>query len=220
MSDCHSSFGWARSKRRSGCSRAGVCSRSSSKPSSCRIRRTVLSATPSAENRRSTSAIRRVPYSGWSAFSAVTASRLGSSVFGLAGGTVGFGTSPSTPPSRYRFTQPMIVVGANPNTRATSPTGVPSSTISRTTRSRSSTGCVRGPPGTRLQPPRPLLGEPLPFVLSCLLICLPFRANHVLWKGRPVLADCEPHQPLIRWRAAHRRPGQPCARRSGSSASS
>lgn len=170
MSDCHSSFGCARSNRRSGCSRAGVASRSSSSPSSCRIRRTVLSAIPSAEKRRSTSAIRRVPNSGCSPLSAVTASRLGSGAFGRTGGTIGFGTSASSPPSRYRFTQSLMVVTASPKTRATSAIGAPSSTISRTTRSLSSTGCVLGFPGPRLQPPPPPLPEPLRLVLSCLLI--------------------------------------------------
>lgn len=100
MSDCHSSFGAARSNRRSGCSRAALGSRSASSPSSCRIRRTVLSATPSAANRLSTSAIRRVPYSGCSSFSAATASRLGSGALARTGGTIGLGTSASSPPVR------------------------------------------------------------------------------------------------------------------------
>ena len=202
MSDCQSSFGCARSKRRWGCSRAGVASRSSSRPSSWRIRRTVLSATPRAANRRSTSAIRRVPYSGWSSFSAVTASRIGSGAFGRTGGTIGFGTSASNPPSRYRFTQSLIVVTASPNTRATSAIGAPSSTISRTTRSRSSTGCVLGFPGGRPRPLGPPLPAPLRLVLSCLRIRLPFRADCVSRNGRTVLSDSEPAQALIRWRAA------------------
>jgi len=170
MSDCQSSFGWARSNRRSGCSRAGVGSHSSSNPSSCRIRRTVLSATPSAENRRSTSAIRRVPYSGWSSFSAVMASRLGSGAFGRTGGMTGFGTSASSPPSRNRFTHSAFVATLRPNTRPTSEIGAPLSTTSRTTRNRRSTGCALGFPGPRLQPPPPLPPEPPRFVLACLLI--------------------------------------------------
>ena len=99
MSDCHSWLGAARSKRRSACSRAGVGSRSSSNPSSCRMRRTWLSETPSASNRFSMSLMRRVPSSGCSRFSAATASRLGSGGFGLrTSGTNGFGTSASGPP--------------------------------------------------------------------------------------------------------------------------
>lgn len=67
MSDCQSWFGAARSKRRGGCSRAPVGSgRSVSIPSSCRIRRTSVSETPSASNRASTSRMRRVPCSGCS----------------------------------------------------------------------------------------------------------------------------------------------------------
>lgn len=99
MSDCQSSFGCARSKRRSGCSRADVGSRSSSSPSSCRIRRTSLSDTPSASKRLSTSLIRRVPYSGCSRLSAATASRFGEGR-GAGGTGGGAGMSPSTPPRR------------------------------------------------------------------------------------------------------------------------
>ncbi len=99
MSDCHSSFGWARSNRRSGCSRAGAGSRPSNSPSSCRIRRTSVSDTPSASKRRSTSRIRLVPYSGCSRFSAATASRFGDDRGG--GGTGGGGgISASIPPRR------------------------------------------------------------------------------------------------------------------------
>lgn len=47
-------------------------------PSSCKILRTVDSATPKAANRFNTSLMRLVPYSGWSCFIALTASRFGS----------------------------------------------------------------------------------------------------------------------------------------------
>jgi hypothetical protein len=64
----------------------------------------------------------------------------------------------------------LMVVTASPKTRATSPMGAPSSTISRTTRSRSSTGCVLGFPAPRLDPGPVLLPDPPRFVPSCLLI--------------------------------------------------
>jgi len=99
MSDCHSSFGPARSKRRSGCSRPAAPGRASRSPSSWRIRRTTLSDTPNASKRRSTSAIRLVPYSGCSRFSPATASRRGSGAFGFGAGR-GCGNSASTPPIR------------------------------------------------------------------------------------------------------------------------
>jgi hypothetical protein len=99
MSDCHSSFGVARSNRRSGCSLAGVGSRASRSPSSWRIRRTSLSETPSASNRFSTSLMRRVPYSGCSRRRLVTASLFGDdrSGGGFGGGA---GISSSSPPRR------------------------------------------------------------------------------------------------------------------------
>jgi hypothetical protein len=98
-SDCQSSFGCARSKRRSGCSRASACGCVSRSPSSWRIRRTALSDTPSASNLRSRSLILRVPNSGCSSLSAATASRVGSAFRSRTGGTIGFGTSASGPPS-------------------------------------------------------------------------------------------------------------------------
>ena len=101
MSDCHSWFGAARSNRRSACSLGIAAGRSSSNPSSCRMRRTWLSETPSASNRFSRSLIRRVPSSGCSRFSAATASRFGSGFrAGRGGDTKGFGTSASGPPAR------------------------------------------------------------------------------------------------------------------------
>jgi len=176
-SDCHSSFGCARSNRRSGCSRGPAGSGASSSPSSWRIRRTTLSETPSASNLRSTSLMRRVPNSGCSSFSAVTASRFGSAFASRTGGTIAFGTSASSPPARYRFTHSETVVPGTPKTRATSDAGAPSSTTSRTTRSFSSTGCVSRPGPPCLEPAAPFARPPPRFVLPSLLICLPFWAN-------------------------------------------
>jgi hypothetical protein len=161
MSDCHSSFGAARSNRRGGCSRSSTAGRGSSSPSSCRIRRTVVSLTPSASNRRSTSAIRRVPNVGLSCFAVLTAARAAAGVLVRSGGVFGSGISASSPPSRYRLTHSETVVVPSPKTRATSTAGVPPSTTSRTTRIRRSTGC-----GRRLvpEPPAPNRCLVLPFL--------------------------------------------------------
>ena len=103
MSDCHSWFGSERSKRRTGFgsrSRVGVAG--SRSPSSCRMRRTVCSDTPSPSKRASTSSMRRLPYSGCSCLTRVTASRVPSSDgFGRSPRLrVGLASSPSTPFSR------------------------------------------------------------------------------------------------------------------------
>ena len=198
MSDCHSSLGSARSKRRSGCSLAGVGSRSSRSPSSCRIRRTSLSDTPSASKRRSTSRMRRVPYSGCSFLTARTASRLGStgrSPGGASGGGT-LGISAPSPPFRYRLSQSDTVVAASPKTRATSRIDAPSSATSFTARSRNSTGCVRSPSR------RP--GPPPPRVLPCLPIPSSTSRTPSTWTGGMVLRDSPRSQALIRWHAAHR----------------
>lgn len=95
MSDCQSWFGSARSKRRSGCSRAAVLA-GSINCASCSILRTSVSLTPIPSNRFSTSRIRLVPYSGFAFFSAITISRRGSSAsFGFAVLPGRFGNSAS-----------------------------------------------------------------------------------------------------------------------------
>jgi hypothetical protein len=164
MSDCHSWFGAARSKRRGGCSRAGSwLARSSSSPSSCRIRRTTVSDTPSAWNRRSTSLIRRVPHSGCFSRSFVTASRLASAAplpgFRLA--PTALGASPSSPPSSYLFTQSYSVPRFTPKIRATSSTATFRSRISFTSRTRNSRGCTR-----RVRYRISVLADPLALSLS------------------------------------------------------
>jgi len=143
MSDCHSSLGAARSKRRSGCARAGVGSRcSQSSPSSCSTRRTAVSEIPSDAKRFSTSRIRRVPYSGWARRSAKAASCRASLTRRLrcAANPVGRGRSPSSPATRHRVSQLCSVLSEIPNTRAASPRLTPPCSISRITRRRNSTG--------------------------------------------------------------------------------
>jgi hypothetical protein len=146
MSDCHSWFGAARSNRRGGCSRAGSwLARSTSSPSSCRIRRTTVSDTPSAWNRRSTSLIRRVPHSGCSSRSFLTASRFAAAapVRALRFAPAALGASPSSPFSSYRFTQSYRVPRFTPKIRATSSTATFRSRISLTSRIRNSSGWTR-----------------------------------------------------------------------------
>lgn len=127
MSDCQSWFGSARSKRRSGCARAGVAAGASGiSPSSCSTRRTVVSDTPSPAKRASTSRIRRVPHSGCACRVSTTWTRRASFCFASARATafaaapVSFGFSASTPPWRY---SPMYFCTApndTPNATATS----------------------------------------------------------------------------------------------------
>lgn len=86
MSDCQSWFGSARSKRVSGrgaFSTAGGFA--SSRPSSCRILRTVVSETPSPSKRFSTSLMRWGPCVGFSCLARTTKSRLASSSLGAVG---------------------------------------------------------------------------------------------------------------------------------------
>lgn len=151
MSDCQSSFGSARSKRRSGWPLASARGAASAKsPSSCRIRRTSVSETPSAANRASTSRIRRVPYPGCSRRSSVTASRRTSAPQLSRTRLVARfpSSSPAAPSLRNRLTHSDTVVIDSPSSRATSVCRAPRSTTSRTTRRRSSVGC-----GRRLPPP-------------------------------------------------------------------
>jgi hypothetical protein len=111
MSDCHSWLGAARSKRRGGCSRAGAASAAGISPSSCRIRRTSVSDTPSASKRRSAALMRRVPYSGCSRRISVTASRL--AVAAALGARFFRGRTsvcrPAAPCFSYRWTQSATV---------------------------------------------------------------------------------------------------------------
>lgn len=172
MSDCHSWFGAARSNRLGPCSFSGGGGRASSSPSSCRMRRTWLSETPSASNRLSMSLMRRVPSSGCSRLSAATASRFGSAAFGLGGGEGAFGISASGPPAWYVRHQPLIVATPTPNTRATSVAFAPCSRTSFTTLSRSVTGSHRPFTfGCPLNPPLPVR-DPPPRVVSSLAIRL------------------------------------------------
>lgn len=101
MSDCHIWFGAARSKRRGRCGCAGDGGGVSGiRPSSCRMRRTSVSETPSASKRARTSRMRRVPYSGCSVRRPTTASRFAAAAAERrsGGGIGGIGVSASTPP--------------------------------------------------------------------------------------------------------------------------
>lgn len=142
MSDCHSWFGSARSNRRGGRSRATGAARAATSPSSCRIRRTSDSLTPSASKRESTSRIFRVPHSGCAVRVATTASRRASvlAVFAFGFGVRGAGSSADGPPSRYRRTHSVTVVTLRPNARAIPDMLAPPVTTWSTTRRRSSTG--------------------------------------------------------------------------------
>ena len=84
MSDCQSWFGSARSKRRGKGSGRGIGAGVSNSFASCSIRRTSVSLMGSASKRLSTSRMRRVPYSGFDFFSAITASRRGSAAASFA----------------------------------------------------------------------------------------------------------------------------------------
>ncbi len=152
MSDCQSWFGSARSKRVSGCSRSvgrGCCS---SSPSSCRIRRTSVSLTPSASNRSSSALIRLVPYSGCSIFSCFTAARFGSLADFARGFFPGrFGLSPSSPPLSYALCQAYTHCRLRPNARATSPQCAPPFTAC-TTSNRNSSDLLSAPAGAFLFP--------------------------------------------------------------------
>ena len=149
MSDCHSWFGAARSNRRGGCSRAPVASGASvSSPSSCRMRRTSVSETPSASKRASTSRMRRVPCSGCCCRSATTARRR-ASVTRVRIGLRCPGSSASAPPPSYSASQFWIVPMLGPSMRETSAMlDLPFSTAS-TTRSRNANGYpMPGMPGS------------------------------------------------------------------------
>lgn len=101
MSDCQSWLGAARSKRRGRCGCEGDGGGvSGMRPSSCRMRRTSVSETPSASKRLSTSRMRRVPKSGCSLRTATTASRFAAAAAlrRSGGGVGGTGVSASTPP--------------------------------------------------------------------------------------------------------------------------
>jgi len=119
MSDCHIWFGRARSKRRGGLGPRGRCAGAAPiRPSSCRIRRTVASDTPSPSKRARTSRIRRVPALGSSRLACTTACRRGSlsrstPLLGSAWPRF-FGMRPSTPPSWYRRTHVFTVVWLRP----------------------------------------------------------------------------------------------------------
>jgi len=113
MSDCHSWFGAARSKRRGGRSPRsfGPGAGGPAIPVSASTRRTVVSDTPSASKRWITSRIRRAPYSGCSSLSAVTAATTGSlRSSGLGLRPAVFGLSASSPPSWYATSQFRIVI--------------------------------------------------------------------------------------------------------------
>lgn len=142
MSDCQSWFGSARSKRVSGRGAFSTSGgRDSSNPSSCRIRRTVVSDTPSPSKRRNTSAMRRVPSAGLSCFARTTRARLASSTLGAAlRGPVCLGVSAGSPPCRNARSHFAIADSLTPKMRATSAAGVLSSSTSRSTRSRNSGG--------------------------------------------------------------------------------
>jgi hypothetical protein len=184
MSDCHSWFGAARSNRRGGCSRAvSWLARSSSSPSSCRIRRTTVSDTPSAANRRSMSLIRRVPYSGCSRRNADTASRFAVAaadiLFGFA--PTRAGAKPSSPPAWYRFTHWCSVALFTPKIRPTSPSDTFRSSTSRTSRTRNSSGCtLRDRYRITVPDPPPLSRPPASRCLRFLGI-----AVSPLWPPRP-----------------------------------
>lgn len=142
MSDCHSWFGSALSKRRGPGSGLATFAGVSSKFASCSIRRTSVSLIGSASKRLSTSRIRRVPYSGFAFFSAITASPLGSSAAGFAFAGPGvFGNSASKPPFSYACRHSCTVVAAKPNALHTSLSPAPAFNCCSTC-TFTSNGCV------------------------------------------------------------------------------
>jgi hypothetical protein len=171
MSDCHIWLGPARSKRLGPCSRAGPAGRGSMSPASCRIVRTCVSLTPSPSTRASTSRMRRVPYSGCSSRSPTTACCLAccATLVLRGGGGAGLGTSASTPPFSYAFTQLTIAVTLGPKSCDRRPRLTPPVIACSTTRIRSASGyalprppCASPPPALARAPPPP---PPLAFLL-------------------------------------------------------
>lgn len=148
MSDCQSWLGDARSKRRGPCSRAGLGGGASAiRPASCRTRRTSVSLTPRPSKRASTSRMRRLPQSGCSSRTAVTASCLVRAAWlaGLGGGPLTCGTKASMPPVVYASTHSRIVFGAGPSSSPTRSAGTFCSRTSSTAFSRSASGYAFGP---------------------------------------------------------------------------
>ena len=190
MSLCHIWLGAARSKRRGFfASRVRDPAASPISPSSCSTRRIVVSATPSADSRASTSRILRVPQSGCVCLASTTACRRGSpsSVRCCRLGPATSGTRPSSPWSRCRRSQLLTVCVPIPNSLAASLTLVSCSSTSLTTRSRNSTGYEF--PGPRLgaalpSPPR------RPLRLRLFATCLSLSLTVFGRKGRTLLGGC------------------------------
>jgi hypothetical protein len=200
MSDCHIWLGAARSKRLGPCSRAAVGSRASRRPASCRIPRTCVSLTPSPSKRASTSRMRRVPYSGCCSRSPTTASCLAcaATVCRRGGGFGGLGTSASTPPLSYAFTQLTIAVTLGPKSRDSLPRLTPPPSACSTTRSRSTNGYALPRPVSSPGLPPPCSGalRPPPLPLRLLMTVSPFPSPLSAGMGGTVLGDFERDQTL------------------------
>ena len=158
-------------------------------PSSCRIRRTSLSDTPSASKRASTSRIRRVPHSAFCCLSATTRSRGTDGVGFLPRGPNRLFCSADSPSLRNAVVHFVTAAADTPNAFATSFSLVPRSR-SCTTSSLYSGGMSRGAPR-----------------LPCFLFAIssPVLLTHVSVLGGTALGDYERLRRSHNWRAAQGR---------------